>query len=282
MRRNLNIIVACLLCLFVAAPAMADYYGGKLNYNQMDAYSAGQGGEFRLEPFANPADPSGFTLSNSAYAESTKDQGSSGSFQSFCLEVTEYISNNSHVKVSERNVGENIVSYAYEGGAGTDGSGFGDPLDSRTAWLYTQFATGQLTNYAYTDPPVGLNRSQTAGALQRLIWSLEGEGGGSIWDVAQTGSGVGWNNDGDKYYGVKINDDQIDLIKLWETAFGNVIGWSGIGNVRVLQLYSSYNSDTGCYDGFRQDQLFLTPVPGAVLLGMLGLGAAGLKLRRFA
>ena len=256
--KNLSIVV-CLLCLFVAAPTMADYYGGTVNYTQLSNYSAGQGGEFSIEP------DDVLTLSNSAYAGSTKGKTSSGSFQSFCLEVGEHIYDNLHVKVSETyKDGTTPGSHAYAGGEGD-----GDDLNTETAWLYTQFATGQLTDYAYTGTVDGLNRSETAGALQRLIWSMEGEGGGSGWSVNET-----------LYYGVEIEDDQLDLIDLWETEFKNDTGWSGIGNVRVLQLYGSYLNDE--YSCFRQDQLYLVPVPGAILLGILGLSAAGLKLRRFA
>ena len=52
-------------------------------------------------------------------------------------------------------------------------------------------------------------------------------------------------------------------------------GSSSIGNVRILQFCNSDGT------GYKQDQLYLVPVPGAVLLGILGLGAAGLKLRKF-
>ena len=247
-------IVVCLLCLFVAAPVMADYYGGRADYTQLSAYSAGQGGEFRIEP------DTGFTLSNSAYADTTKNQGGvAGSFQSFCLEVTEYIYDNSYIKVSETFVNGNPGSHAYKGSE----SG-GDDLDPETAWLYTQFATGQLTDYAYTGTVDGLNRSQTAGALQRLIWATEEEGGNDFMSP---------------FKGISLNDAQRSLITDWETAYLGS-GWSGIGNVRVLQLYGSYSN--GEYSCIRQDQLYLVPVPGAVLLGLLGLGAAGIKLRKFA
>jgi hypothetical protein len=151
-------------------------------------------------------------------------------------------------------------SHAWQGGSYTNK---GDNLDPKTAYLYTQFATGQLPGYAYTGTVGGLNRSETAGALQRLIWATEGEGGGNL---------------GVSFMGVSLNDTQRALIGQWNSAWGSS-GWEGIGNVRVLQLYYG---GTACNPEFKQDQLFLTPVPGAVLLGFLGLGAAGLKLRKFA
>ena len=46
-----------------------------------------------------------------------------------------------------------------------------DPISRGTAWLYLQFATGNLQGYNYTGP----NGNLSAGALQDTIWWLEGE-----------------------------------------------------------------------------------------------------------
>ena len=169
-------------------------------------------------------------------------------------------------------------SHAYEGGTGVGG----DDLDDRTAYLYQQFALGGLDGYVYnptgshavswnSGPSFDFTRSETAGILQRVIWRLEGEGlDGEKW------------NDYHIWHGVDLDrPEERNLADYWYSSLAVPSGF-GIGNVRVLQLYSDYNPDTGDYCGYRQDQLFLTPVPGAVLLGLLGLGAAGLKLRRFA
>jgi hypothetical protein len=53
-------------------------------------------------------------------------------------------------------------------------------------------------------------------------------------------------------------------------------------SVMVMNLWKNKNPVTGEYYGLAQDLMVRVPVPGAVLLGLLGLGAAGLKLRRFA
>jgi hypothetical protein len=52
-----------------------------------------------------------------------------------------------------------------------------------------------------------------------------------------------------------------------------------IGPVRVLQAVVL--DKDGIPIGYGQDLLYVVPVPAAVLLGMLGMGAAGLKLRKF-
>jgi hypothetical protein len=252
-----KLIFITIVCAFLTAPAaLADYYGGTAMWEQV--YSQGQGGEFRIRPDGPP----GFYLSNSAYADDTKNQGAAGSFQTFCVETGEFIYEPMHIKVSETFVNGNPGSHAWQGGV----LSVGDDLNSDTAYYYTQFATGTLSGYAYSETVGGLNRSQTAGALQRLIWNIEGEGG------ALTAAST--------WYGITLTTAQANLIASWQTAY-TTSGWTGIGNVRVLQTYQNYNPTTGDYSGLKQDQLYLVPVPGAVLLGMLGLGAAGMKLRKF-
>lgn len=51
-------------------------------------------------------------------------------------------------------------------------------------------------------------------------------------------------------------------------------------NIRRVELYRPYPD---IYDGVHYDNLTFNPVPvpGAVILGMLGLGVAGMKLRKF-
>jgi len=49
-------------------------------------------------------------------------------------------------------------------------------------------------------------------------------------------------------------------------------------NIMRVELYRPYPVWT---DGVHYDNLTFVPVPGAVILGMLGLGVAGVKLRKF-
>ena len=246
-----KLIFIAVLFVFAATPAFGDpyngagYYGGIYDYTR--PYGIGSGGEFTLTPDAS----STVILSTSAYHSSTKGIGGAGSFQSFCIETDEYIYQNSHIWVSEASKETPLVygsgSHAWDGGVQTGG----DNLDPETAWLYTQFATGQLTAaVAGADYRYGGTISQRqadAGELQNAIWWLEGE---------------------------LTTKPTTTKAAAWITA-AEGCGWNGIGQVRILQLYDGNN-------GFRQDQLYLVPIPGAVLLGLLGLGAAGLKIRKFA
>ena len=221
------------LCILLLLTALAGVAAGDpmLTINRVSGYYSGDGGAFTIVSAA---------LSNAEYSpspEKTKDIGTTGSFQSFCIEQTE------HVTIPG-NYYFTLDTCAVQGGAG---GGSPDPLGYATAWLYTQFATGVLSGYNY-----GAERTTSAAALQNAIWYLEDEiapvsGQANTWVIAANAA-------------VSSGD------------WGNTIG-----DVRILNLYK-YDSEGNKVDC--QSQLYLVPVPGAVLLGMLGLGAAGMKLRR--
>lgn len=245
-------IVICLLCLFVEGPALADphgvvEYGGRIYYSQQTGYASGSGGEFTI--YSAPPPGPGLTLSNLYYSTDTKDVYMMGSFQTFCVEMDEYINPNpSDIYVSESWVdGSMPGSHAYGGGKNTDS---GDNLDPLTAYLYTQFAKGVLSDYVYTPGPL---REDSAVALQTVIWGIEEELG-SLWTP-------------DAGLQETFYDDAVDAF---------AAGWTGIGDVRMLQFVTTDGR------GLKQDQLYLTPIPASVVLGMLGLGVVGLKLRKFA
>ena len=130
----------------------------------------------------------------------------------------------------------------------------GDDLNPQTAYLYHHFAKGTLGAYDYTG--VGVTRSVSAGQLQQAIWFIEGEAG------PPAGGTQAW-------FWV---DEAVDAANLALPGFlvdgssGVGIGIWGqtIGDVRVLNMYGSVEG--------KQDQLYMIPAPGAVLLGMIGLG----------
>jgi len=245
-----RVMFVAVLCALAATPVLGDpytngtvTYGGRISYTQTP-YGYSNGGEFTVSSDGGP----GLLLGNGGYVFGTtaRVDTKSESFQTFCVETDEYIYSGNMIYVSETFLDGTPGSHAWKGGIGPD---TGDDLDFRTAYLYTQFAKGILSDYRYSD---AANRPLDAGQLQRAIWSIEGE------------------------YTLAATDIKA---KAWVQEATDA-KWSNIGDVRVLQAVT-VGAD-GNPTGLGQDLLYLVPVPGAVLLGLLGLGAAGLKLRRFA
>ena len=265
-----RVVLITLVCAFVTTPVLADWYGGVGQWDR--EYYQGQGGEFTIYGY----DDKPF-LSNSAYADETKNINYQGSFETFCLETGEWISEPVGMVVSTTAINEDTGA---GNGAGSHavlgGLTYGDNLGFGTAYLYTQFATAQLSGYVYASSgteTVTVNstnyvfsRSQTAGALQRVIWALEGEGGGDFSVI---------------HYGVSLNTDQQALATYWKN-LANTSPWTTVGQVRVLNMYGLNSDGSINYSALKQDQLYLTPIPASVILGILGLGVVGLKLRKFA
>jgi hypothetical protein len=156
------------------------------------------------------------------------DTVSPPSFQTFCMEYLETFSpGNIYTTV--------INNRAIQGGVGL----LGDPLDIRTAWLYTHFRAGDLN----LQPGAGgysPTSNASAGNLQDAIWWIEEE-------VDSNGNRVGANN---------------FLVAAADNAVLN--GWNTIGRVRVLNLYGSDGSN-------HQDQLTVIPLPPAAWAGAVGL-----------
>jgi hypothetical protein len=203
-------------------------------------YYYGSGGEFTLTP-------------NNDLKTLT---GQSGSFESFCVEKTEFVNPGSTYAAL-------VNTEALSGGLnnGVPGPAGGDPLDPRTAYLYTKFLSGTLAGYDYT-PSTG--RMFSAKALQDVIWYIEDEQG-KTWSAG---------SQQDTFY----------------TAAQNAVSsgsWTGLGNVRVLNLYDVGHAGDPEYGD--QDQLIAVsvagptvPAPGALALLSLGTGLVGWLRRRHA
>jgi len=129
-------------------------------------YQAGQGGEFTLDPGVGLE----WVLSGYNSAKQTRNAGTTGSaagtgddtFQTFCMEKSEYIYANTTFDVT--------ISNAATLGGTTNSS---DPLSIGTAYLYYNFAKGLLAPYNYNGTEA--QREASAAALQNTIWWLEGE-----------------------------------------------------------------------------------------------------------
>lgn len=126
-----------------------------ITIDRVGGYWSGNGGEFKITGMG--------AATNSLYASNVR--ASDNSFESFCLEMDEYVS-----LPGSYNAAINPNNQAYGGGVNTN---TGDTISRGTAFLYYQFSLGTLSGYNYTP---GAGRAASAAALQNTIWSLEDEG----------------------------------------------------------------------------------------------------------
>jgi PEP-CTERM motif len=179
-------------------------------------------------------------------------------FNTFCVEADEYIDFAYGVAFHVAGISE----YAVAGGKGGGGI-LGDPLDFMTAYLYHNFYWGTLSGYNYT---FGSERDAEATKLQQAIWIIEQE--------------LDWDLDGN--YAEQVTAADVALIDnnylslAWEAVNGDDPTWTGLGDVRVVNLTGSGNM---------QDQLTIVPAvpePATMLLFGTGLiGLAGLGRKKF-
>jgi hypothetical protein len=200
-------------------------------------YQTGQGGEFTFRPNGTLLN----FLNNYSMGITRDVNGLTDTFQSFCLERDEYITSGGTYDAV-------LNTAAVNGGVGGPEP---DPISKGTAYLYYQFATGNLIPYNYSGTVD--QRKASADLLQKAIWYLEDEGGSSnsFVDAAILAvAGIGGT----------LADAKADS--------------NGAYGVKVLNLYAAGHAGDPRY--LKQDQLIVTPEPFTMLL--LGLGLIGVAV----
>jgi hypothetical protein len=152
------------------------------------------------------------------------------------------VESNEHFNPGSTHYNMTINNVAIWGGSG----GPSYPLDPRTAYLYWNFRNRTLPGYNYN---TASGRRSSAAALQAAIWYLQGHQSGGSYN---------------------------SFVTLANNAV-NSGAWSGIGDVRILNVYYPNGSRA-------QDQLTIVPhplpTPGSAALAGIGLMAIGRRRRR--
>jgi hypothetical protein len=178
------------------------------------------------------------------------DLDTAADFLTFCLEINEFITFNTpfYVKVSD---------HATNGGAGGSVNGK-DPLDQRTAFLYSKYLSG-------TFGALWANDVVSKDGLQLAIWRIEEE-------VKRDANGVYRRSDNNIAIGNLAKFQKAD-------AFYNLaLSANGFYGVKVMQMWQ--NAD---FTGNKQDLLIFVPegasTLGVLLLGLTVVGAARARFR---
>jgi hypothetical protein len=211
---------------------------GPVTVTRVSGYYSGIGGEFTIlgSPWANPVHYSSDTLVT---------LGNQTGFQTFCIEYNEHISGTRWAELNTK---------AINGGVG---GGSPDPLSIGAAWLYKQFAEGNLDGYDYAP---GSGREASAAALQATLWWLEDEIAGQPDNsftslvLAQFGNAAAAKAD----YDPSTAGFQVRVINMW--------GVDANGNID--------------YTKRKQDMLVYLVPDGGMTLVLLGCGLLGLAAVR--
>jgi hypothetical protein len=157
-------MVACLLCLFAAMPALVDLYGGVGRWDRK--YCQGGCGEFVIHGYQSRP-----FLSASASADETRNIKHKGSFEAFCLEADEWIAKPVWMIINTTWIDESMGVVIDTGSHVTLSCiKYGDNLDPGTVYLYTKFATGQLSCYVYAYSGIETVTTTTGQQVLATYW----------------------------------------------------------------------------------------------------------------
>lgn len=187
-----------------------------------------------------------------------------GTFQTFCVEINEefnpgtqynYIINTGAVS---GDTGDDAYNQRpLSGLPATSGPFNMDNVSLGTAWLYSQFRAGTLTDNSGN----AYNTLANQGTLQMAIWYLEDEG-----DPLNANNSLVGDQSGNTFVLKAKNALSKTLAQIEADS-------NGAYGVKVLNIYDNSN-------GFHQDQLAIVPEPTTVVAGALLLLPFGVGMLR--
>jgi hypothetical protein len=173
--------------------------------------------------------------------------GPGASFQTFCVEVNEEFSSTGvYTAVASTESVFGGGSSLQNAGTNEYGSNGFVPLAPEVAYLYTHFMSDTMSSVVGASWHGTLASSDAASveSLQNAIWHFMGytyaDGSTSITSALESAATT--------------------------AVHGAIPTWSGLGNVRIMQLWTSPTLRTSDFKA--QDQLVLVPTPSASLAGM--------------
>jgi len=186
--------------------------------------------------------------------------GPGESFATYCIELNEPLTYDVVFDAVVNPLG------AVEGGYG---GGNPDPVSDYTAWLYLEFVTGNLTPYEYDGTlNGGVDRNNSAKALQWVFWGLEDELNADFFDAGVNGAtGV---NQG-------LGGLQQEYFNLAYAAVSPIDEWKNNDHVQAVNIFGTDNNGDLVH---MQDILVIVPAPGAIGLVLFGIGLFGYLKRK--
>lgn len=155
-----------------------------------------------------------------------------------------------------------VITEDFDGALNTDYT-----IDSDWSSAGVEDGTGGLAGSKVWYDQVDLELSQQT----EIEFNMTVYGFGALWELNTPG---GPGEEIDLYYETNL----VGTIK--NTYIGGFWGFAGVGPFDTVVIKGEGGAGRETFE--MDDMVYAVPVPGAVLLGILGLSVAGVKLRKFA
>lgn len=199
----------------------------------------------------------------------------------FIIAVCAYVAIPVKADIFNEDFEGSLSAWVGKSGGGHYGSIVPDPLDA-TNNVLTFTALNSSGDIFATATGFDLVAGQTYTISFKYL-GIPGQGTpGNLGGFA--GLSAGLPGDHMWYYGTSTTSGAADVLVddgSWHSYSYDFTVPLGIGN-HIHLMFEDFSGSGGVAGDVYFDDISLVPIPGAVLLGMLGLSAAGWKLRKFA